>query len=289
MTLNAATDVRLSAGTSLAVPFLDRLSPAKSAGFSGVSITLGDYDALCAAGHGHGAIRSRIADAGLVLSEFEALTNWQPVAGAAVGPWAAMAPFLARATPEVLCPVAAELGAEAVLCVEMLPTGLDIAARAEAFARTCDIAAIYGLRVVLEFLPTSGIVDLATARAIVEGAGRANGGLMFDSWHFHRSGGKVADLAALPGHLIGAIQLCDGPLAAEADLAQAMMHERLLPGDGEMPLADWLAAIRATGCTVPVAVEVFNDALAALPMDRIAARAAQSVRRLVPPLRTGGA
>ena len=64
----------------------------------------------------------------------------------------------------------------------------------EGFAGLCDRAAEHGLLVALEFLPWSGIPDVATAWRIVDAAGRANGGLLVDTWHHLRG---VADDDAL--------------------------------------------------------------------------------------------
>jgi len=47
----------------------------------------------------------------------------------------------------------------------------------------------HALRVALEFLPWTAIPDAGIAWEIVELAGRANGGVLVDSWHYFRGGG----------------------------------------------------------------------------------------------------
>ena len=55
------------------------------------------------------------------------------------------------------------------------------------------------------------------------------------------------------------VQLCDAPATPEADPLHATLHERLLPGDGELALPTLLADLRATGTAAPLGVEVFSD------------------------------
>jgi sugar phosphate isomerase/epimerase len=46
------------------------------------------------------------------------------------------------------------------------------------------------------------------------------------------------------------------------------LHDRLLPGDGELPLPALMADLRATGTNAPLGLEVFSDVLHALdPVD----------------------
>ena len=107
---------------------------------------------------------------------------------------------------------------------------------AAAFAGLCDRAAEHGLLVHLEFLPWSRIPDLATAWEVVRAADRPNGGLMLDAWHYFRSKPDGALLRSIPGASILGVQLCDAPAVPEPEPLQATLHERLLPGDGDLDL-----------------------------------------------------
>ena len=152
---------------------------------------------------------------------------------------------------------------------------------AAAFAGLCDRAAEHGLLVHLEFLPWSRIPDLATAWQVVREADRPNGGLMLDAWHYFRSTPDGALLRSIPGASILGVQLCDAPAVAEANPLHATLHERLLPGDGELALRTLLADLRATGTTAPIGVEVFSDVLAALPPEEAGRLAGQSLRAVL--------
>lgn len=269
----------LSAGTVQSVPFLDRLQPARTAGFAGVSVFAADIEALDAQGVTLAEVRARVADAGLVIDEVEIIGNWLPgVPTKANPPW--LAALLARMTGDRVVAIAEALGARGVTVAELQGIACPVAQAAEAFAALCDRAADSGLHVALEFVPTGGIPTLATAWPIVAAAGRDNGGLLVDSWHFFRGAPDLDLLAGLPGSAIRSIQLSDAPAAAEADLDHAMMHDRLLPGAGALDLRGFLDALKRTGTTAPLAIEVFSDALAAMPAAAVAEAAAAALRRM---------
>ena len=60
---------------------------------------------------------------------------------------------------------------------------------------------------------------------------------------FSRSGSTPSDLAAVVRRFIGYIQLCDIPLVAKYDdYSYEARFDRLAPGEGELPLFDFLAA-----------------------------------------------
>src|SRR4029077_8050861 len=106
-------------------------------------------------------------------------------------------------------------------------------------------------------------------------------GIAIDSWHFTRSNGDLDELRALPGTLVKSVQLNDGPLAPEADMMEATLHERRLPGDGEFDLTGLIAALDAIGADAPFGVEVFSDELDALSPADAARRAAIATRRVI--------
>jgi sugar phosphate isomerase/epimerase len=67
---------------------------------------------------------------------------------------------------------------------------------------------------------------------------------------------------------------------AAALMAEAS-SDRLLPGDGDMPLADWLRALGQVGCKPTVGLEIFSLELARRPAAEVAARAMAAYRRVV--------
>jgi sugar phosphate isomerase/epimerase len=151
---------------------------------------------------------------------------------------------------------------------------------AERFAAFCDRAAEEGCGVALEFAPHSAVPDVGAAWEVVRLAGRGNGGVLFDSWHFFRGRPDLAALRAVPGDRIFASQISDGTAEPVGHWFDETMHRRLLPGDGAfalVPLVEALAAAGALGCTGP---EVISDALHALPAAEAAGVAAARLETL---------
>jgi len=271
----------LCAGTAQHVPLLERLGPARAAGYQGVSIQPHEHARLLASGIDDAELRSRVGDAGLAIAELDAITTWLP--GHAPPPSFAqeLASMLRGCTPERLVPIAASLGARSLTVVEFYGAEVGLDQAAESFAGICDLAALHGLLVHLEFLPWGGIPDLGTGAEIVRRAGRRNGGLLSDSWHLFRSGSTLEELARLPGERVLGVQLNDAPERAEADLAEETQHRRLLPGEGSFDLVGLVRTLDRIGSRAPLGVEIYSDALATLPIETVARTTADATRRIL--------
>ena len=280
-------DLVFCAGTHGVTPFLDRLAPARSAGYAGVSVRPHEIDALRGAGLADAEIRSRIADAGLAVGELDAVTTWLPAHRPPAGMPAGLAAALLSNTAERLAALGEAIGARSLSVVEFYGTTPDPDAAAEAFAGVCDVAARHGLLAHLEFLPWAGIPDLASAWRIVDRAGRANGGLLVDSWHVFRSGSTFEELRAIPGDRVLCIQLDDAPATPEPDLAYETEHRRLLPGRGAIDLVGMIRTLDAIGCRAPLGVEVLSDELLARPVAEAAMASADATRSVVAAARRG--
>lgn len=258
----------LYSGSQRLLPVLDRLAPARAAGFDAVSLWPSDVrDADLA------EVRDAVAAAGLVVSEIEVLCCWLP--GQAEAPpsqW----DMLKWQTPERMLPMAQALGAHTISAAELFGLPFDGPAMAASFAELCRRAADYGLRVALEFVPSGGIFGLAEAWEVVQRADAPNGGLMVDSCHFHTSGSSFDLLASLPGERIYSVQLADVPADADAQMVNKML-DRLMPGRGVVNFAAFMAALSATGTTAPTGIEMFSAALDALPPAQTALECAQAL------------
>lgn len=134
----------------------------------------------------------------------------------------------------------------------------------DAYGTFCDRAAEVGLLVGLEFIPYNEIPTLRAAKAIVDTAARANGGLTLDAWHYFRCGATTAELLALPASDIVAVQLNDVLPAPGPDLTEEGRHHRQAPGDGAGDLTGLIGALKELRVEAPVEVEIFSDALDAM-------------------------
>jgi sugar phosphate isomerase/epimerase len=122
-------------------------------------------------------------------------------------------------------------------------------------AALAEMAGANGIEAMLEFVPTFGIADLPTAVAAVQHVGRPNFKILIDTMHAGRSGTRAEDIAALDPEVIGYVQLCDAPLKpAIPDYLEEAMYERMVPGEGKLPLREILSALprdRVIGLEVP--------------------------------------
>lgn len=159
--------------------------------------------------------------------------------------------------------------------LEKLP--LDV--MTEAFAALCERAGP-DLTVALEFMPYSGVPDLATAWKIVQDV--PNACLIVDNWHWARAGQKPADLDAVPPERIVSVQLCD-VLAEPMDPPRAeSLGHRLPPGQGHGDTIGLVKALAAHGVSPRVmAVEVISDALVARGVDVAAQVTADAAREVL--------
>ena len=174
--------------------------------------------------------------------------------------------------------VMAELGTRGLGAVCMEP---DPARALDEFATLAEMADARGMIATLEFAPIQVVSTLDQALAIVRQIGQPHFRLLIDAMHFFRSGGSIAQLAALDPALIGYAQLCDAPMVAiEPDYMIEAMNARLVPGEGELPLADFVAALPDD---IPLGLEIpmLAKAQAGIgPLDRMRP-AVEAARRIV--------
>lgn len=172
----------------------------------------------------------------------------------------------------------AELGAERVTMLSLEPDAVRGSAQIAKFVTMAEAAEI---RPTLEFMPGMPVGTLQAAQA--EAARFAEGQLpiVLDCMHFIRSGGRPEELASVSRAEIAEIQLCDVPIpAGMKDYGAEALHHRLLPGDGDLPLADILAHLPAD---VPVSLEVpmLQPAEAGVPLRDTLARAVARAQALI--------
>lgn len=262
------------------VPLLDRLAPVRAAGFAGISLLAGDIWAMEQQGLAPIELAARIADHGLQIAGVECIGSWLP-AHASPPSDNGFAASLADLTPDPVLAAAAAVGAHSVTLAELMGVRPSLDEATDFFAAICDKASDHGLRVEIEFLPFGGIPDLASAWAIVQAAGRANSGLLIDSWHLYRSGSAPDALANIPGQYITALQISDAPATPAPDLMTEAVSARLLPGAGAIDIVGMIRILDRIGSAAPVGVEIFSQAERSEPIDTIATSWAQAARATI--------
>jgi sugar phosphate isomerase/epimerase len=150
--------------------------------------------------------------------------------------------------------IMAELGIPRINTVSLEP---DQPRTFDELAVLTDVAADRGILTSIEPVPGLAVADLRSAMAAVEHVGRDEISLLIDTMHVARSGAGPDDLRALPAERIGHVQLCDVPLQStrKYHYTEEAMYHRMAPGEGELPLAEMLAALprdRVVGLEVPM-------------------------------------
>ncbi len=175
--------------------------------------------------------------------------------------------------------LAAELGATSLVAINAWDPERNRAL--DTFAGLARIAAEHGMTANVEFISMGKVRTLEDAARFITDCGEPNVGITLDFLHLIRTGGTAADVRAVDPKLIGYVQVCDGPLGlAREEWNDEGFEQRQMPGDGEFPLAELMAAI-PPGITI--AAEVPHRALreaGVSPAER-ARRAIEGTRRLL--------
>jgi sugar phosphate isomerase/epimerase len=262
---------------TLRAPFRERVAAAAGAGFRRIGLMLGEYLALRAAGWSDAALQEVLDEHSVAISEVEVLFGFAAPPGPA---GVAERPGLVYNDPELeraAFHLADVFGVPTVQVAGTFSAPPPAADVAQAFGLLCDRAAAHGLQVALEFVPYTDIPDVVTAGAIIAAAGRPNGGLCVDSWHFYRGRPDLEALGGVPADRIFLIQLRPD----DANRRHDAVRNRRVPGAGEFDLLAWLRAMDRPGLDATVSVEVYSDALAGLEPAAAASLAFTATREVL--------
>ncbi|WP_323772412.1 bifunctional sugar phosphate isomerase/epimerase/4-hydroxyphenylpyruvate dioxygenase family protein [Antarctobacter sp.] len=155
----------------------------------------------------------------------------------------------------------AELGTHRILiCSSTHPQALGgIDRAAEDFAELGAIAAGYGIHVGYEALAWGRHVnDHRDAWEIVRRADHPNIGVILDSFHTLARRIDPNTIRRIPSDKITFVQLADAP-QIDMDLLYWSRHFRNMPGEGDLPVTDFMRAVAATGYDGWISLEIFND------------------------------
>ena len=240
----------------------DKLEAASSAGFDGIEIFEND---LLTFDGSPGDVRRMCEDLDLAVTIFQPFRDFEAM------PEPQRARNLDRA--ERKFDTMQALGTDLILvCSSVHPAALPEPERAAAdFHEMADRASRRGLRVCYEALAWGRHVSRwRQAWDVVRRADHPALGLCLDSFHTLALGDDLAGIAAdLPPEKLFFLQLADAPMLSMDTLSWSR-HHRLFPGQGELPVAPFLAELLAAGYAGPLSLEIFNDEFRAAPSRRIA-------------------
>jgi 4-hydroxyphenylpyruvate dioxygenase len=254
----------------------EKLEAIAAAGFRGVEIF--ESDLLSYSGTPADVAR-QIADLGLKVSTFQPFRDFEGT----LGPQRARTFDRAERKFDVM----QEIGCDFLLvCSNVSPDSVGGIDRAAAdFRELGERAAKRGLRVGFEALAWGRhINDYRDAWEVVRRADHPAVGLVVDSFHTFARRLDLKPLHAIPGDRIFLIHLADAPWL-DMDALSWSRHFRCFPGQGDLPIRDFMEAVLITGYQGEFSLEIFNDQFRAGSPREVAVDAQRSLIYLMDQLR----
>lgn len=148
--------------------------------------------------------------------------------------------------------------------------------------RHAAVAAEHGVRIGFEFhgYARASINTLTETVATLDALDNPKVGVVVDAFHFYTGGSTFEDLAALDPARLLIVHLADVDRPERDQLAKG---NRVMPGDGVLPLGTFIDTIRATGYTGPYSLELFRPEYWAMDPHSVAERGLESMRAFFRP------
>jgi len=162
----------------------------------------------------------------------------------------------------------------------------DIDRAVMSFQQIAESAAKREVRIAMEIQANAAFGNnLQTVAALVQSVGSPYLGVCLDLFHLWCGPSKLEDLQLLTPANLFHVQLCDladkaRELAADAD--------RILPGDGDLPIAAVVRHLEAIGYTGHVSVELMNPMIWQIPAAQFGEVAMTALRKVLGQADMGG-
>lgn len=182
-----------------------------------------------------------------------------------------------------------ELGCDLLMiCSNVSPDSLGGIDRAAADLHELgERAAKRGLRIAFEALAWGRhINDYRDSWEAVRRADHPAVGLVLDSFHILARGTDLSTIRSIPGDRIFLVQLADAPLL-QMDYLSWSRHFRNFPGQGDLPVLDFMKALQVTGYDGALSLEIFNDQFRAGSARSVAVDGNRSLRFMLDQLSAG--
>ncbi|MEZ5535897.1 MAG: TIM barrel protein [Thiolinea sp.] len=154
-----------------------------------------------------------------------------------------------------------ELGTDLLMvCSSCSPQALGgIQRAADDFYELGERAKARNMRVAFEALAWAKHVhDYRDSWEIVRRADHPQVGICLDTFHIFSRGTDLQTVLNIPGDRIFLVQMADAPRLSMDHLSWSR-HYRCFPGQGELPLDQFMEHLHATGFDGPLSLEIFND------------------------------
>lgn len=264
-------------------PFRDHVRAAAAGGFTSLAIAPTTFSQARTDGLSVADMKEMAGDYGVTLRHLDTLTSWAPFQ---LDPGDFDEEMNERwTTPlERGLEICAELGLVQILATAAYQKGaVPLQQLIDGFGDLCQRAAKLGVWVDLEPMPFFGCPTVADAWAVVGGAAQDNSGILMDSWHFFKAGQSLDSLDGIPGRCLRTMQISDAPARqVTGKLIDDTIKYRRWPGQGELPITEFIQAVHVKGHLQAIGQEVFSleaDAMDPEEAGRIAGRTAWNAYR----------
>jgi len=163
-----------------------------------------------------------------------------------------------------LCDIACRLG---VGMITVCPSFLEevqseemvVSRSVETLAKLSEVAERFGIKLAFEFLyfSKSSVRSLGAARYLVETINSKHLGLLIDSCHLILGGSSLEELEHTPKEFIFLVHIDD----VKETKWEPRDEDRVMMGDGILPLKGFLKVISKIGYDGPIMVEIFSKEL----------------------------
>ena len=243
--------------------FRDRVESAARAGFKGFGLWHADLEHVLKT-RSLREMKQILDDNGITHIELEFLTDW----------------FLegerkreSDICKKLLLDAAEVLRAHHVKVGDFFQEKVSMPHLIEVFAGLCAEAAERGTKIGFELMPFAMIRTLEDSLRLVEGAGAANAGICFDTWHIVKLKIPFDQLRRIPSQYITSVELNDGTFECPWSLHDDTVNHRRLCGQGEFDVSGFIQALQDAGYEGPWGIEVLSAELRKWPLDRLTTEA----------------
>jgi sugar phosphate isomerase/epimerase len=219
---------------------------AKEAGYDALELHTDKLDRYIASGLGADLIAEKLEEHGIIASGIDI------IGGVETQDAKAFAAILEKT--KLLCKFANAIDCKTIQLnpfseLENYSELEQIKLTAKNMAQICDIGLEHGIRFQLEAAAWTPIHTLGQCQNVLEAVAKPNLGLVIDFWHFWASRGAMPEqIRKLDSSLIYAVHISDGfrPEVGAPWVDETLLRD-VLVGDGEIPIQDWIDAVKAAG------------------------------------------
>jgi sugar phosphate isomerase/epimerase len=241
----------LNSSTIRPTPILEKIRVAAAAGYGAIELWHDDIDRHVQSGGTVEEVRRAVTDHGLAVPTTIMLKGWCEPDG----------PAYQQGIAECRRRLEQSRAVGARHAIAGPPHGaVDYALAAERYAALMDVGQEYGVLPAMEYLGFAQEVNsIAKALRIMTESGHPRATIVLDPFHDFRGGAGCEEIARLRPEQIAICHFDDAPASPPA--SQQRDADRVLPGDGVIPLRRFCELLRQIGYSGWVSLELFREDL----------------------------